>query len=64
VKWPVIQNKKMQIRILLKGEFAEVYIDGKLVQCYGFNKPVIHNIGVFAEMCLIEVESLKAYAFT
>ena len=64
VLWPVTQGKDVRIRLLVKEEFIEAYIDDRLVQCYGFSKPVDRYIGLFAENCRIEVDLLNIYEFS
>ena len=64
VEWPVKNGEVMDIRLLVKGEFAEAYIDGKLVQCFGFSRPITSHIGLFAECGCVAAEALSAYWFS
>jgi len=63
VPWLFSQGRAIHMRLLIKGEFAELYIDDRLVQCYGFRKPVLRSIGVFAEACKVEIKTLRAWQF-
>jgi hypothetical protein len=63
VVWPIGEDEDIRLRLLIKGEFIEAYIDDKLVQCYGFSRPVISHIGLFAELCSVNLKSLKAFEF-
>jgi len=63
IPWPVSQGQTINMRALLRGEFIEVYIDDRLVHCYGFSKRAKRNIGVFAEYEKLTVHSMKACAF-
>ena len=61
---PVPEGKPAHWRILIRGEFIELYVDDDLVQCYGFSKPATHNLGIFVERGGVEVKNLKVYRFT
>ncbi|MBU4367097.1 MAG: hypothetical protein L6437_10245 [Kiritimatiellae bacterium] len=63
VDWPIATCTFIKLTILVRGEFVEVYADGRLVQCYGFSKPAARNIGVFAERCEVEVRGLRMFKF-
>lgn len=62
--WPVCEGQSMMMRMLIRGEFIEVYIQNKLVQCYGFMKPVVKNVGIYAENCRIKIDSYEVYQMT
>ena len=63
VSWPVVAGTFVKLIILVRGEFIEVYADGRLVQCYGFSKPAARNIGIFAERCGVHVHGLRMFKF-
>lgn len=63
IPWPIKAGQAIHMKVLLRGEFIEVYIDDRLVHCYGFSTCVTHNIGFFTECEELTVHSLKAWAF-
>lgn len=63
VKAQISSGQKIKLRILLRGEFIEVYADDFLVQCYGFTKVAVHNVGVFVERGKIQLQGLQIYKF-
>lgn len=63
IPWPVEAGREIDMRLLVRGEFVEVYIGDKLVQCYGFSADASQNIGFFSECEKLTVHSMKAYAF-
>jgi hypothetical protein len=57
------QDEDINLRLLIKGEFVEAYIDDRFVQCYGFTRPVVSHVGLFTEFSQVELKSLKVFKF-
>jgi len=49
--------------LLVRGEFVEWYIDGRLVHCYGFSRTPAGGLGIYVERGEIELSTLRAWAF-
>jgi hypothetical protein len=64
VLYTIPKGRTFHVRLLARGEFVEAYIDDRLVQCYGFSKPIYRNIGLFAENCRLTVKQLQVFEFS
>lgn len=60
----VPENKSLRWRLLIRGEFIELYVEDELLQCYGFSAPAVRNIGIFLERAEIEVSRMSVCRFT
>jgi len=60
---PVDAGRLLAWRVLLRGEFIELYVANELVQCFGFSAPPAHNIGIFVERAEVVLDSLKVCHF-
>lgn len=63
VNWRIANGAFVKLTVLVRGEFVEMYADGRLVQCYGFSKTPARNIGIFAERCEVKVRGLTMFKF-
>ena len=50
-------------RMLVRGEFVEVYVDDDFVQCFGFSRPPVRNVGLFVERGEVHLDSLRIHPF-
>jgi len=63
VERDVPDGKPQRWRVLLRGEFVELYVGDALVQCFGFSRNPARNIGVFVERAEVELRGLTVHAF-
>jgi hypothetical protein len=63
VPWPVEAGRDLRVRALVKGEFAELYVEDRLVQCFGFTRPAASSIGLFAEWLAVGLRDLRVWEF-
>jgi len=63
VACPVRPGDTARWRVLLRGEFIEVYCDDMLMQCFGFSAMPAKNIGFFVEQAQLTVTQLRVHAF-
>jgi hypothetical protein len=61
--WPVGADRDFRVRALVNGEFVELYVDDRLVQCFGFTRPVAAGVGLFAEWLSVSMKDLRAWEF-
>jgi len=57
-------DQQTEFRLLLRGGMMELYLDGKLVQCYSLPKKPTGRIGFVVESGRVLYEGLRAWAMS
>ncbi len=60
---PIMPGATQHWRVLVRGEFVELYVNDELVQCFGFSRAPHHGIGFFVEQGTIEVNRMEVFRF-
>jgi len=50
-------------RVLVRGEFVELYVNDDLIQCFGFSRVPTRNVGVFVERGEVHLGTLRLHRF-